>query len=307
MTRRRLVVVGSANMDLVVTLGRLPQPGETVLGEQVLTVPGGKGANQAVAAARLGARVNLVGRVGSDRDGRLLRASLRASGVGIRYLQPVAGPSGVAVVLVAADGENQIVVVPGANGLLAPADIEAAATAITRSDLVVAVLEVPLATVEAAFALARRAGRPTLLNAAPATPDARALLGLTTVLVVNEPELATLLGRPVSPGEEGEAAANLLSAGPAAVIVTLGERGALVVTPAGQQLVPAFAVTVVDTTAAGDAFVGGLAAAYRGLEQLREAVRFANAVGALACTRLGAQPALPSEAEVAALLARGSG
>jgi len=296
--RSRVVVLGSMNMDLVVQVDQIPAPGETVLGRRFFSAGGGKGANQAVAAARLGARVSMVGCVGSDLYGRELLRLVRADGVDVRHVERVPGASGVAVIVVAEGGQNQIAVAPGANWMVTPEMVSGAALAIRRADLLVAQLEVPLEAVVAAARLAREAGVPFLLNAAPARADLGPLLEMVTLLVVNETELAVVSGRPVREGEEAAAAEAMLDRGPEAVLVTLGERGALVADRRGVHMAPAFRVKAVDTTAAGDAFVGALAAAFRGLERLRETVVYACAAGALACTRAGAQPSLPSSDEV---------
>ena len=283
----RVAVAGSINMDLVLPVEHLPIRGETVLGGELLLAPGGKGANQAVAAARLGAEVALVGCVGEDDVGGRLLASLREAGVRTGAVRVVPGSSGLAMIVVAPDGGNYIAVAPGANAVLRAEDV-----AIGDAEVVLAQLEVPLVVVSRAGELAREARVPFILNAAPAQ-EIGALLPLTTVLVVNEAELASLGGSP----------AELLAEGPAAVIVTLGERGADVFTQAGRFNVAAPNVAAVDSTGAGDAFCGALATRYDGIGRLEEAVRYACMAGALACTKRGAQPSLPTAAEVEALLA----
>jgi ribokinase len=291
-------------MDLVIEAPRLPVAGETVMGGAFRTAGGGKGANQAVAAARVGARVAMIGCVGEDAYGAQLRAALRADSVDVRHVRGVAGPTGVALIVVQPGGENLIAVAPGANAFLSAADITAAQTSLAKADVVVSQLEVSLATVEAGAAAARAVGVPFVLNAAPAQILPADLLRQVEVLIVNETELAILVGQHVADGDEAAAAQALRGQVTGAVVVTLGARGALVVERRGATAVPAYSVQAVDTTAAGDAFVGALAARYAGLDSLVEAARFAAAAGALACTRAGAQPSLPTLAEVEELRGR---
>jgi ribokinase len=295
----RVVVVGSLNMDLVVHVPHLPRPGETVAGDSLLRAPGGKGANQAVAAARLGASVTMIGRVGHDSFGRDLTRGLRDDGVSTRWVRGSDRPTGAALIEVDDDGQNTIAIAPGANADLLPEDVPRAA--IEAADVVVAPLAVPLATIEEAFRLASRAGVRTVLNAAPAQAVPRSLLDLATVVICNEVELAMLLGQAVVSGAEAVAAQALRSLPDQLVVVTLGERGALAV--AGAEVIeqPAYRVQVVDSTGAGDAFVAGFSiAAHSG--DVRAALRLGCAAGALATTRRGAQPAMPSASDVSALL-----
>jgi ribokinase len=296
----RVVVVGSLNMDLIVNVPRLPGPGETVAGESLLRAAGGKGANQAVAAARLGASVSMVGRVGRDPFGHELKRGLRDEGVSTRWVRRSDWPTGAALIEVDARGENTIAVASGANAHLFPDDIPR--RAIEAADVVIAVLEVPLPSIAEAFRLARLA-RPavrTALNVAPAQPVPASLLALTDIVICNEHELAALLGQPVVPGQEADAARAFDGPAHQLVVVTLGERGALAVVDGDVIEQPAFHVRSVDTTGAGDAFVGGF---HVGLNAgVREALRMGCAAGALATTRPGAQPAMPSLAAVQALL-----
>jgi len=307
----KIVVVGSSNTDMVVKTPHIPAPGETVLGGEFLMAAGGKGANQAVAAARLGAEVTLVARVGRDVFGEQAQAGFRREGLDTRYVvtDPQAA-SGVALIFVDAGGENSIAVAPGVNARLSPDDARRAREAIEAADVLLLQLEIPPETVLAAVETAHRAGVRVILNPAPAPPQSLPadLLACVNVLTPNESEASLLTGTQVVDTDDAEQAARrLLEQGVGAVIVTLGARGALVVTPAGQQLVPSFPVDVVDTTAAGDAFNGGLAVALAGKKSLEEAVRFASACGALATTRMGAQPSLPTAGEVEAFLVERGG
>jgi ribokinase len=294
-----VVVVGSANADLVVRVERRPLAGETVLGGDVATVPGGKGANQAVAAARLaagsGVGVAFVGRVGDDEHGAMLRASLTAAGVDVTHLRTADRPTGAALILVDPDGDNSIVVSPGANAALHPDD--------ARCDLVAAagvlVLQREVAP-EVSLAAAEHTGGHVLLNLAPAGPVPPALLARTDVLVVNEHEAAALLGEPVGSGPSGpeEAASRLRALGPAGVVLTLGGRGAVAVDGTGTARAAAPAVRVVDTTGAGDCFVGALAWRLATGAPLADALAVAVRAGALAVTEAGAQPSFPSRVDL---------
>lgn len=299
----KIAVVGSINIDLVVRAPRFALAGETILGQTFQTIPGGKGANQAVAARRMGADVAMIGRVGDDAFGTVLQQQLAAEGITTQYLTITADEStGVAMITVEDNGENCIIVVPGANGRLSVADIEAARPAITEANSLLLQLEVPLATVERAAQIAAASGVIVILNAAPAQPLAPDLLACIDYLVVNETEaqlVATI------PDATPEVAARALQAlGARNVLVTLGEEGALLVTQAGACIaVPAFAVQAADTTAAGDSCVGAFAVTLANGMLAPEALRWANAAGALAVTRQGAQPSIPTQAEIATFLA----
>jgi len=296
-----ITVIGSINMDLVVRTPRFPGPGETILGSDFLTVPGGKGANQAVAVARMGARTAMVGRVGGDAFGAQMLQALQSEGIDIGHVSTEReAPSGVALITVSDNGENNIIVVPGAYGRLSPQDVEDAEETIGSSSSIVLQLEIPLPTVMRAVDLAARRGVRVILNAAPARPLPPELLGKVDYLIVNELEAALLTG--LAAAQPEEAAKALLAGGCANVVVTLGEAGALLATPEGIEVVPPFRVSAIDTTAAGDAFVGAFAVALAEGKSPAEAVRWGNAAGALAATRLGAQPSLPTRAELGTFL-----
>lgn len=301
-----VTVVGSLNMDLVVRTSRIPRPGETILGSEFHTAPGGKGANQAVAAARMGGRVSMVGRVGSDAFAQSLLDGLVADGVDHAFvMRDPEAATGVAFIVVDDMGENSIVVASGANMRLSPTDVDAAEAAIAAADVLLLQLEVPLGVVVRAAEVARAHGATVILNPAPACPLPPELLSLIDVLIPNESETALLTHLPVGDRAEIEVAASALrELGVDTVVLTLGERGALLMEKGEKELIPAFEVTPVDTTAAGDAFVGGFAVALAEGRSLADAVRWGNAAGALATTRLGAQPSLPARRAVEALMAR---
>jgi ribokinase len=283
-------VVGSANLDLVATTDRLPGPGETVLGQSFAEHAGGKGLNQAVAAARAGASTSFCAAVGTDDAARQLLAVMKADGIDARSVRAIASvPTGRALIGVSAQAENSIIVVAGANGELSPADVTAGASMAT---VVLAQLEVPLATVEAALQAGRDAGATTILNPAPARPLPANLIALCDVIIPNEHEVELLGGVDA-----------LFGLGARAVVVTLGSRGAqLCLADGTRTMVPAFAVDPVDTTAAGDAFCGAFAAAIAAKSSMIDALRFATAGAALATTRAGAVPSLAHLDEIRALL-----
>lgn len=313
MTRKArggVLIVGSLNMDLVVGVDVHPRPGDTVLGSDLTTHPGGKGANQAAAAARVGGRVRMLGRLGRDAYGDALERALTDVGVDTSRLERLDAPTGVALITVDPKGENMIVVSPGANRRLRPDSLDAGA--FRDAAVLLTQLEVPLETVERAVELAREAGGRVILNAAPGRELPASLLNRLDVLVVNEGEAALLAGLPHPSAAEGaagdldafaaRAAAALLRLGPGAVVVTLGAAGALWTSQDGRtDRIDAHPVEVVDTTAAGDAFCGALAARLAEGALLADAVRFANAAGALTTTRKGAQPSLPDREAVLAL------
>jgi ribokinase len=303
----RIAVAGSLNMDLVVRSPRIPVPGETIIGSQFHPLPGGKGANQAVAAARLGAQVSLIGRVGNDAFARSLLDNLEANGIDHRFvLQEEKAATGVALIVVDKNGQNSIVVASGANMHLSPADVDRAETAIAQADALLLQLESPLETVLRAAEVARIHRVTVILNPAPARPLPPDLLALVDVLIPNQGEAALLAGMPLGTALEAQSAGRALqTASGVTVVLTLGERGALLVDDRHTEIVPAFRVKAVDTTAAGDAFVAGFAVALAEGRAPLEAVRWGNACGALAATRLGAQASLPLRSAVQELLAAG--
>ncbi|WP_248959323.1 ribokinase [Sphaerisporangium perillae] len=286
-----LVVVGSVNVDLVVRVDRRPAPGETVLGSDLSTYPGGKGANQAVAAARLGARVSLLGRIGMDAHGRLLRESLERDKVDLGHLRESAAPSGVALISVGPRGDNSIIVSPGANARLSEQDVAEAAELLRSAPVVSLQLETPLPTVLAAARAARR----VVFNLSPPAPVPDELLALCDPLVVNEHEAAMVLGVPAPPARQAKA---LLELGPRSVVVTAGAEGAVVADRSGVTSIPSPRVEVMDTTGAGDAFTGALAWRLAMGDDLATAAGFAVRVGAATVRRAGAQSSYPTLAEV---------
>jgi ribokinase len=302
--RPRVTVLGSLNMDISVTVPRLPEPGATVLGSAARFTPGGKGANQAVAAARLGAGVRMAGCVGDDDFGRRLLAALREEGVDHDGVRVTAGaPTGLAMISVDPAGENIITVAPGANHEVGAAEIAAAAS--TPGDVLVICAEIPVPAIKAALtkAVLTKAGR-CILNLAPAPPepDAAAIVAAgVDWLVVNETEAGAVLGRPVRGlAEAGEAAAALLAAGARHAVVTAGAHGAALAGPDATDTVSAFRVDAVDTVGAGDTFVGALAVALAAGIPAAEAVRAASAAAATAATRPGAQAGMPRPADILA-------
>ena len=300
MKRPEIVVVGSSNTDMVVKAERIPVPGETVTGGQFVMAAGGKGANQAVAAARLGAEVTFVAKLGQDMFGDQAIEGYRKEGIVTDLiLRDPDHHTGVALIMVDESGENLIAVASGANHALKPEDVQRAAERIRAADAVMLQLETPMETVEFTAGLAAEAGVPVILDPAPAAPLADALLAQVAYLTPNESEAERLTGIQVRDEASARAAAKkLLDSGARNVIVTLGSKGAVVCTPDQENLIPGYQVDARDSTAAGDAFNGGLAAALaRGLA-LEDAVRQANLVGALSVTKMGAQPSLPTEDEL---------
>ncbi|MCV2357260.1 ribokinase [Paucibacter sp. B2R-40] len=301
----RVVVVGSINMDMVAHASRLPAPGETLAGEAFVMAPGGKGGNQAVAAARLGAAVDFVARLGMRQYGSDLLQALESEGVACAaVVRDAAALPGIAVIMVGSDnGENSIVYVPGSNADLSAADVCAAAATVQRAAVVVAQLEVPLAAIETAFELARRANSVTVLNAAPAQALPATLLSMTDWLVLNETEANQLAGLSIS--EPGDvlvqatlAAQQLLKFGVKQVLLTLGADGALLCTAGAIEHFPAQAVKAIDTVGAGDTFVGGLVTGLAEGMSAADAVRLGQAAASIAVSRSGVQSAMPLRNEI---------
>jgi ribokinase len=302
-----IVVVGSVNLDMVSTGKRIPGPGETVTGDRFQTFHGGKGANQAVAVGRLGHAVSMVAKVGDDEFGARLRQGLQDAQVDVSAVGTAkATASGVALISVDAHGQNSITVVPGANGKLFPRDLDKAMPRLRSAGMILTQLEVPMETVEYLSEIAERYQVPLMLDPAPARAIAKDVLRRVTYLTPNESEACTLCGtspRHLTPQNASEYADKLLKRGAANVIIKMGGRGAFVASADGLlTMVPGFKVHVVDSTAAGDAFNGGLAVALMRGMGLVEAVRFAAAVGAVSVTRAGAQPAMPNLREVNRLI-----
>ncbi|SES48828.1 ribokinase [Streptomyces sp. yr375] len=295
-----LLVVGSANADLVIDVERRPGAGETVLGGDLAVHPGGKGANQAVAAARLGARTALLARVGDDAYGRLLLDSQRAAGVDTVGVLVGGAPTGIALITVDPSGDNSIVVSPGANGRLTPVDVRAAASLFRTSRVVSAQLEIPLETVvEVVRSLAP--GSRFVLNPSPPRPLPAEVLAACDPLIVNEHEARVILGEAGAGDQPKDWARALLAKGPKSVVVTLGSEGALVASAEGVARVASVRVDAVDTTGAGDSFTAALAWKLGTGSSLAEAAAYAARVGAAAVTRRGAQESFPTVEEVAAL------
>jgi len=297
-----VVVIGSLNMDLVTRAPRLPRGGETLIGESFSTIPGGKGANQAVAAARLGAQVSMVGCVGSDAYGQQLRGALLAEGIDCQAVSVVDGSSGVALIVVDDNSQNAIVIVAGANGELTPTVLDRFDAVLQSAEVIICQLEVPDATVGHALKRGRELGKTVILNPAPAS---RALpaewYACVDYLIPNESEAMVLSGLAVDSLENAEAAATqLIGAGAGKVIVTLGAQGLMFANGSSFEHFPAPRVKAVDTTAAGDTFVGGFAAALASGKSEVEAIRFGQVAAALSVTRAGAQPSIPTLLEVQA-------
>ena len=280
-------------MDLVARVERAPAPGENVFGRDFQTIPGGKGANQAVGVARLGAEAVFVGRVGADGFGDALRANLRNEGVDIMHLLADAdAPSGTALIIVNGEGDNFIVICPGANGRVMPEDIDNAADTLAACDAIVMQLEIPIDTVAHAICRAKEWGVPTVLDAGPPCPDPPDVFFGVDILTPNLAEAAALLGRESADPEA--AASELLGRGARVVVLKLGARGAFIATADERQHLPTQKITPIDTTAAGDAFTAALAVFHAEGLPLAEAVALANRAGALACLTHGAQPSMPT-------------
>ncbi|KIK88529.1 ribokinase [Pseudomonas sp. W15Feb9B] len=297
-----VVVIGSLNMDLVTRAPRLPKGGETLIGHSFATVSGGKGANQAVAAARLGAQVAMVGCVGNDDYGVQLRDALLAEQIDCQAVSTVADSSGVALIVVDDNSQNAIVIVAGANGAMTPAVIDRFDAVLQAADVIICQLEIPDATVGHALKRARELGKTVILNPAPASrPLPADWFTAIDYLIPNESEAAALSGLPVDSLEAAESAASqLIAMGAGKVIITLGAQGSLFANGKGFEHFPAPKVKAVDTTAAGDTFVGGFAAALASGKSEAEAIRYGQVAAALSVTRAGAQPSIPTMSDVQA-------
>jgi len=302
----KIAVVGSSNMDLVVKSNRIPAVGETILGGDFIMVPGGKGANQAVAAAKLGAEVYFVAKLGNDVFAEQSLANFTKETVNTKYvIQTGEAPSGVALIMVDDGGNNSIVVAPGANQTLLPADVENAKSDIASCGAVVAQLEVPLETIEYAAKMANELNVPFVLDPAPARELGPELLGMVDVLTPNETEAQILTGIEVTDEESARAASkNLLERNIKAVILTLGDKGFLLADNEQARYISSHKVDAVDSTAAGDAFTGSLAIGIAQNRPLLEAALFANYVAALSVTRMGAQSSMPTLGEVKSFMDR---
>ncbi len=304
--KKRLVVVGSINLDLVSVAPRIPLAGETLTGASFASFPGGKGANQAVAAARLGTQVSMIGKVGNDSFGAELRANLESAGADTTAVEAASTSSGIAQIITAANGENVIVVIPGANAQVSPSYVEKHLDMIRSAGIVLAQLEIPLETVEFLASVTRKEGIPLVLDPAPARPLSASLLACVDWLTPNESETCSLLGLKSQDLPENELpniAATLLQRGSRNVILKLGQRGCYLALADGRRIsLPAYQVRAIDSTAAGDAFNGAFASALlEGHDPLRSA-SWASAVAAISVTRRGAQPSMPTRAEVQAFL-----
>jgi ribokinase len=295
--RPRICVVGSSNVDLTFCTPRLPRPGETLAGSHFHLGFGGKGANQAVMAARLGGQVTMIAKVGHDLFGEQMLANLKREGIDTTHVRvDETRPSGSAAIVVDDDAQNCIIVIPGANDALMPSDVRAAAEPIRTADVLLCQLEIPLDTCVEAFRIARAAGVRTILNPAPVKHLPPGLLHLTDLCVPNETEVESITGQPMRHLNEARAAAKAI--GVPLLIVTRGSQGAFVVDGEAVENIPAQVVAAVDPTGAGDAFIGSLAWYWAQGAPLVEAARFANHVAAISVTRHGAQASFPSAAEV---------
>ena len=300
MRRPKITVIGSSNTDLVVKAPKLPAPGETVLGSEFIIAPGGKGANQAVAIARLGGDVTLVTKLGMDDFGDQRLEDFKRDGMGTDFVfRDKDSPSGVALIFVDDQGENMIVAAQGANAKLLPDDVDKARSAIVDADILVLQLETTMEAVEYATGIAFDNDVPIILDPAPGRKLETSLIEKIYCIKPNETEAEILTGIEVdNAAAAGKAGKRLLDLGAKNAIITMGKRGAMLVTTEESSLVPAFDVNAVDATAAGDAFTGGLAFALASGRKLKEAAKFANAVAALAVTRMGAQPSMPTRKEL---------
>lgn len=304
MQQSKVTVVGSANVDLVIRSERMPSKGETLIGDAFDIFTGGKGFNQATAAARLGAEVTLIGRIGDDPFADILRSAIETEHIDNQFVKTDAeSGTGIATIVVEPDGENSIIVVPRANMRLTPEDIEEAAISIAKAAVLLLQLETPIDASQRAMEIAKANGTTVILDPAPACSLPVDFLAQVDILTPNATEAAMLSGHAVANPEEGIAAAKALQSqiaadGHAAVVLTLGEQGVLVYTPTQSEHIPAIPVAAVDTTGTGDAFSGALAMALANGNALSEAVRFATAAGGAAVTVLGATPSMPTRSKI---------
>jgi ribokinase len=305
----QVFVAGSINMDVVATARRHPRIGETVAGDAVLYFPGGKGANQAVAAAKLGAATTLIGRVGNDAFGIELKTFLASQDIDLRFVRDTSEANTGTAIITTANADNTIVVIPGANGFVDAADVAAADLA--KADIAVSQFEIPLPAITAFFERARAAGAATILNPAPAIEFDRELLGLTDILVLNESELGFLtkteLGDSDDPISFIKAAQSLQVGADKIICVTLGRRGVLALAGGEPLIIRGRSVDAVDTTGAGDCFVGALAAQLAGGRSINDALNYANSAASICVQRMGAAPSMPTAAEVAAVMPANAG
>lgn len=301
--QKPIVVMGSVNFDLVATAERVPLPGETLTGIDFATFHGGKGANQAVAVAKLGYPVSMIAKVGDDSFGPGLKRALQKAGVNARAVEMVKGSSGVALINIGRDGQNNIVAVPGANGKVTGRDVLKNAAMLRKAGMILAQLEIPIDAMAALAGFARKNGIPLMLDPAPARELPAELLNSTTWITPNESETRILCGlpndEPVTPATAARCAALLMERGPKNVVIKMGSQGAYIATAEGiREMAPAFHVKAIDTTAAGDAFNAGFAVSLMSGKGPLEAARFGAAVAAISVTRKGAQPSMPSRREV---------
>ena len=296
----KIVVVGSSNIDMVIKGDKIPRPGETVIGGDFFKAAGGKGANQAVAAARAGGQVSFISSVGNDIFGKEAISNYREDGIDSRAIKTdPEHATGTALILIDKDGENSISVAPGANNSLNKTDLEKASAVIQGASVLLVQLEIPIETVEAAVQMANSFDVKVVLNPAPARHLSDQLLKQISIITPNESEAEHLTGIPINNFEDAKKAARiLLKKGVETVLITLGKKGTLLTTHNTSELIPAFEVDTVDTTAAGDVFNGALATAISEGMSLKEAIRFANAAAAISVTRLGAQPSAPKREEI---------
>lgn len=295
---KKVVVAGSINMDLVTVCERAPKGGETLFGKEFFQVPGGKGANQAVAIGKLGTQVTMLGKIGNDSFGKDLVASMKNSGVNTEYIENSASSTGIAKIIVEANGQNRILVVSGANMDVDRAYIDRHIDVINDSDILVTQLEIPIDTVEYVLKKAKEAGKITILNPAPAAQLNDEIIKNSDIIIPNESELGIITGMPANTLNEIEASAQkLLNMGVKELIVTLGSQGSLHLNKKGSTLHSAYKVNAVDTTAAGDSFIGGLVKNIQD-DNLDEAIEFATKVSAITVTRKGAQISIPTIEEV---------